>query len=94
MHEKAEVAALVDKAVGLVRQHLEKAPDPMLSFVPREQFLLYLSNLQQMAEYLTADELPPDRKRYYGMADTILDDWPVTFVGEAIVNAERAWRDL
>lgn len=94
MTDKDETCELVQRAMSVLHNQIEKQPDPVLAFVPREQLLLFRANLQQMAEALQSDELPPSDQRSFGMAETIFDTWPLTLLGEAIIKAERAYQAL
>lgn len=89
-----ETRARIKRALIMIADELKGQADPLLAFVAREQLILWRGYLTQMMHQLDEGLVPPRDQRDYGMADTVISDWPFTTLGEAIVKAERAWRDL
>jgi len=83
----------VTKALAMVEDELEGRGDPLLVFVPRELMLAYRANLREMYRRLSQDDLPAVGQLSMEMSHTIIYEWPYTYLGSAVVNAERAFRE-
>jgi hypothetical protein len=91
--QQTDVAALLDKAIGMLEDELEDRPDPLLVMVPHEQKAEFLSNFRRYRRQLAEGRIPPPDQRTAGMAGEVIVNWPFSYLGEVIVRAERAWRD-
>lgn len=89
----SELAALLDKAIGMLEDELENHPDPLLVMVPYEQKAEFLSHLRRFRRQLAEGNIPPRDQRDAGLAGEVIDTWPFSYLGEVIVRAQRAWRD-
>jgi hypothetical protein len=89
-----QVKALVTKAIRMLDRQIEDSPDPLLFFVPPEQLMVMKSNFEKIAAALDRGPLPPRDQRSMGMAREVIEEWPFTYLGEAIVKAERAYESL
>jgi hypothetical protein len=88
-----DVAALLDKAIGMLEDELEDHPDPLLVMVPHEQKAEFLANFRRFRRQLAEGNIPPLDQRGAGMASEVIESWPFSYLGEVIVRAQRAWRD-
>jgi hypothetical protein len=89
-----EALSAVEHALFLLDKELDQQHDPMLSMIPREQMIVFRSNLRNMRQHIQSDTVPPPDQRAVGLADAVFDDWPFTPLSEAIVAADRAWMQL
>ena len=89
-----EAQRKVEHAAHLLDREIRKQPDPLLAMVPREQKVVFLATLRDIAQRLAEGKIPPRPKRETGLAREVIDTWPFTALSEAIVTADRAWRDV
>lgn len=82
---------LIEKALAGIDQHLHKQADMLLTFVPNETFLVYRQRLERYRDLLATGPLPARETCEAEMSREIIHNWPYTFVGAAIVEAERAF---
>ncbi len=81
----------IDKAIDLLDKQLDKQPDPLLLFVPREQMVTFRQNLGQMRQMIADDETLLPESSPLDLARQVIYDWPHTALGVALVEAERAF---
>ncbi len=92
--DRQRAKALVAKAIRMLDRQIDDSPDPLLFFVPPEQFVVMKSNFEKIEKAMDHGELPPRDQRSMGMAGEVINEWPFTYLGEAIVKAERAYEKL
>ena len=93
MLKKEPTIEQLRKAIRQLDDELAGKADPLLSFVPREAFITYREYLREMLAIMQADKLPTDLpKQYAEMSSNIISDWPFTFLGMGIVEAQRAFQ--
>ncbi len=89
--DKDKALHLIDKALSLIDHHLHKQADLLLTFVPTEAFLVYEQTLKEYQSVLRTSPLPKQSRYNSEMSREIINNWPYTFVGAGIVDAERAF---
>ena len=93
MADRCEALDRVRKALALIDKQTDESPDPILMMVPTEQFIAFRGLLERMERELKEDNLPDPGSRDFEMKPQILDSWPFTGLGAAIIDAERAYLD-
>lgn len=94
MLKKEPIIEQLRQALRQLDDELAGKADPLLSFVPREAFITYREYLREMLTIIEAPKLPTSLpKQYDEMSSNIISNWPFTFLGMGIVEAQRAFRD-
>ncbi|HNX26900.1 MAG TPA: hypothetical protein PKK48_05785 [Phycisphaerae bacterium] len=94
MIKKEPTLEQLRKAIRQLDDELAGKADPLLSFVPREAFITYREYLREMLDIIETDKLPAILpKQYDEMSADIIANWPFTFLGMGIVEAQRAFGD-
>ena len=95
MIKKEPTIEQLRKAVRQIDDELAGKADPLLSFVPREAFITYREYLREMLAIMETGKIPADLpKQYAQMSSNIISDWPFTFLGMGIVEAQRAFQNF
>jgi len=90
MDRRSRARDLLLAALDLVESELAS---PRLALCPK-QLCTCRARLQAYLAALDRDALPPKRERDEDLCRMVLDDWPYDLpLGNAILQAERAWRN-
>ncbi|HSN90412.1 MAG TPA: hypothetical protein VLS93_04220 [Anaeromyxobacteraceae bacterium] len=90
MDRRARARELLLAAIEQVEAELSS---PRLALCPK-QLCTCRATLQEYLNALERDAMPPRRERDEGLCRLVLDEWPYGLpLGNAILQAERAWRN-
>lgn len=87
-----EAAQRLKVAEEGLEEQLEGSADPLLLFVAREQLISFRSKIRRMRSQLESGHLPSRDEFEPEMASEVINDWPLTSLGEKLIQAERAFQ--